>query len=944
MNMTKINPYIIGRPIHEKDKFYGQGEIFSFIRDQLGQCSKIILLQGQRRIGKTSVLKQIPRFLEDLDDFVFIKVSLEDKNAKNIRDLFCDLATEISDYIQNYLDTEFNDILYPKDNDNLDIVEWFEQTFITEVHTTFDNKNIVLMLDEYDHLYNIVTDTENNNFYQKFHSIVNRDEKLFIIPVIGKDIEGLSIYLRDSLRATPKQRIGLLDRENAKRLIIEPAKDILEYEAEAIKAILELSANHPYFTQVLCYSLFSNARAENDWVVTSENVEDVTEQAISLSEAGLVSLYESLSIHEQVAFSTIAHSQNTNASTKELEILEDKGVSVTVSLKNALENLEKWGFIETINDLLQAYQLKIEFVRRWLVQNSLIEVISKLENSEPEANKLYQEANNIEESDINGKIDIYGKVLNCNPNHFSTKLELAELYFKNDQFDLAIKLYENFYKFRPGKVQNSLCEARLQYARVLEGKADLKSLEDAAQQLRKIFELQPKNEQVKDKLEKVEHDIHLLKDNPFNRGRPVEPLDFILRQEYIDKAFDQIKQNSNCLFYGSPGMGKSSLLKYLVDRRSWTTRNENIDDYYILRVDCELIEEFSVTNFWKKVLTELSSQLIDDANLRLKIDDIIHTKQIITQSEIEPIFASLNKSLVLLIDNYDFVFCPKNDYTLHEVSRLLRQLRSINDHRHLKCSTIMTCSQPVKQLVKDLRTEENLPYDHLMTVPLKPFHNSEMAKLWERMPNRWKDKRELQRKVENITGGHPALFQIICYNLYYIGKEKVDNETREREYEELEHQFYDEANLMLERIWKSLSEQEQGILLLVILYDLGGRIQNTRYYDLSGINKCFREQDSILKNLKLRKILKIIRKGIKEEDIYDLTASALKKWAIDEIILKHDDDAVKQREKVFLFVRQQDIDMMSNLFDQLWKMKGELMDLAKFGIKEILPLVKEFLL
>jgi len=939
------NPYITGRPIHEKDEFYGQEKIFNFIRDQLEQRSKIILLQGQRRIGKTSVLKLVPKFLEDLNNFVFINPLLENKNAENTRKLFCYLATEITNYIKNDLKREFNDISSPENDDKQDIVHWFEKIFLAEVYSTFENKNIVLMLDEYDNLYNAEINKQNDNFYQKIYQILNRNEKLFIIPVVGKGIEGLSGYLQDIFRGAATQRIGLLDEVSARNLIIKPAKNILEYEPKAIEAIVELSANHPYFTQVLCDAVFSNARAENNPVVTSENVENIVEQAIISSDAGLVSLYKSLSIHEQVVFSTIAHSQNVDTSSrKQLDILEDKGVCVTYSLENALENLNEWEFIETKNtDLLQAvYQLKIEFVRRWLVQNSLIEVIGKLENSEPEANKLYQEANNIEESNINSRIDIYNEVLNRNPNHFSAKLELAELYFKNKQFDDSIKLYENIYKFIPIKVQDSLCKARWEYACILEVKADLESLEDAAQQLRKIYELQKKSEEVKGKLEEVEHKIHSLKNNPFYRGISVKPLDFIGRQQDIDRAFDQIKQNSNCFFYGSPGMGKSSLLDYLEYRKSWTTRNERIDDYYLLRVDCKLIEEFSVAKFWKKAITELSSQLTDGTNLKSKTLDIILKNQIITQSEIEAIFINLDKCLVLLIDDYDVVFHPKNNYTLQEVSKLLRQFRIINDHKLLKCSTIMTSSQPVKQLVKELRLEDNLLYDHLMTVPLKPFDNYEMRELWKKMRGKLKDSKEVQRAVESITGGHPKLSQIVCYNLYYISTstKKVDNETLK---EQLEDEFYEQANLILESIWNSFSDEEKGILLLVILSDLEGRIKNTIYFDLKGVNKYFREQDWILKSLKLRKIIKKNHKGRNEDDTYDLTASALKKWAINEIIVKRDNYAVKQREKVFLFVRQQDINMMSDIFEQLWKMKSELMNLAKFGIEEIFPLIKQLL-
>ncbi|MDE5107792.1 MAG: ATP-binding protein, partial [Trichodesmium sp. St17_bin3_1_1] len=244
------NPYIIGTPIRQKDKFYGRREIFDFIETQLRQNVKIILLQGQRRIGKTSVLDQISNFV-DLKDFVFIKLSLEDKNSTNLEDLFEELAIEIKDYITDNLEIEENSISCHNSSEFPDKLHWFEQGFLPEVYETLEEKNVVLMLDEFDRLDKINQHTE-NRFYKYFKQIVTRDKKLFILPVIGKPIEDLSENFQNSFRQATSEKIGLLDDSDTKELIINPTKK-LKYKDTAIETILKLSANHPYFTQVLCF-------------------------------------------------------------------------------------------------------------------------------------------------------------------------------------------------------------------------------------------------------------------------------------------------------------------------------------------------------------------------------------------------------------------------------------------------------------------------------------------------------------------------------------------------------------------------------------------------------------------------------------------------------------------------------------------------------------------
>jgi hypothetical protein len=114
-------------------------------------------------------------------------------------------------------------------------------------------------------------------------------------------------------------------------------------------------------------------------------------------------------------------------------------------------------------------------------------------------------------------------------------------------------------------------------------------------------------------------------------------------------------------------------------------------------------------------------------------------------------------------------------------------------------------------------------------------------------------------------------------------------------------------------------------------------VKRDRKYDLSGIRKSFREQDQVLDSLKNRNIITKTGTDINQEDIYDLTSSALKKWAINEIIIKDVNDDVIQWEKVFLFVNKKDVDMIDQLLKELWNNKDVVKE-SVIDIKEILSL------
>ena len=52
MMAIRKNPYIIGRPVNEPDRFFNREDLLEFIAVNLNQGVRAIILHGQRRIGK----------------------------------------------------------------------------------------------------------------------------------------------------------------------------------------------------------------------------------------------------------------------------------------------------------------------------------------------------------------------------------------------------------------------------------------------------------------------------------------------------------------------------------------------------------------------------------------------------------------------------------------------------------------------------------------------------------------------------------------------------------------------------------------------------------------------------------------------------------------------------------------------------------------------------
>jgi branched-chain amino acid transport system substrate-binding protein len=367
-SLGRRNPYIIGRPINEPELLVGRESIFRFVEDNLRRGEKAILLDGQRRIGKSSVLRNIPKFVAS-DEFVFVPFDLQDYSQEQLSSILVAIAKEIIEH----LELEAAKIRLPSIAELETEPYIFSSQFLPQVYEALGEKNIVLLFDEFDILGIDYLVPVFEDFLPYLKSVIELDNKLFTVLFLGRqspDMPNLLSLFKDA----PYQEIGLLDEVSVKRLITKPSKGILEYEPDAIKAILELSSGHPYFTQAICFAIFGRARDLDNWTVTRADVESIVDKAIESAEAGLAWFWDGLSLPEKVVFSAAAEAQKIASEKADkfpenlLKLLKSYGVYRTESLVQAAEQLVERDFLDN-----KTRKVKIELVRCWLVKRHPLE-------------------------------------------------------------------------------------------------------------------------------------------------------------------------------------------------------------------------------------------------------------------------------------------------------------------------------------------------------------------------------------------------------------------------------------------------------------------------------------------------------------------------------------------------------------------------------------------
>ncbi|NJM74159.1 MAG: ATP-binding protein [Scytonema sp. RU_4_4] len=177
--IARRNPYIIGRPIDEQELLFGRENIFQFIEDNLKLGVKVVFLYGQRRIGLSSVIRNIPKSVAP-EEFVFVTFDIQEHSQKTFSSLLHSLSIDII----AYLNLDKYNITLPLASELEAEPEIFYCQFLLQVYERLGGKKIVFLLKEVESLEYKDTHSDIKKICCYLQSIIQQQEKLFIISLL----------------------------------------------------------------------------------------------------------------------------------------------------------------------------------------------------------------------------------------------------------------------------------------------------------------------------------------------------------------------------------------------------------------------------------------------------------------------------------------------------------------------------------------------------------------------------------------------------------------------------------------------------------------------------------------------------------------------------------------------------------------------------------------
>lgn len=485
------NPYIAGPPVSGPN-FYGRENIFRFVQDTFSSPRQnVAVLYGQRRIGKTSVLHELPSRLSS--EFHPIFFDLQNKAQQKLNEVLYDLAREIAGSLN--LD-------FPSRDDFLGDDDYFHERFLPRAYQNLETKRLLLMFDEFDVLdmpeKELARDVAVRAFFPYLQRRLMHDGQVAFVFATGRRLDELDRLLKSIFKVAKAAHVSFLEETEARQLIVKSASEIFEYDEEAVGRITSITACHPYLTQLVCSKLFDYTEAARKTRVTADDVEAVIDGAIAAGEAGLAWLWDSLSPAERPVLSIVAHAAKGGHAATRDEIdrtLKDLRVQFSgLELTRAPDNLTKRELLRRTTD---GYEFVVEFLQRWILsEHSLEQVWLDLESASPRAIQLYELAVKAHESDkLEEAIRLYERTLGANPNHVPARLGWAHALLERGRIEEAIIEYEEAYRLNELMARDGLIAARQKWAEALE---KMGRVDEADQEYKTILGIAPHDHRLRE--------------------------------------------------------------------------------------------------------------------------------------------------------------------------------------------------------------------------------------------------------------------------------------------------------------------------------------------------------------------------------------------------------------------------------------------------------------
>lgn len=380
--VNPYTPFAEGGPVDEPEMFVGRNELLGRLERSLlaGSASKSIVMFGQKRAGKSSLIEHLKRRLARSERVVSVSFSLQEIEPELSVPafLYCILhrATEALEELR--VDgRDVPDFLPPsiEEMESHPTLRFHKAMtpLVRDMRRRHVPLEFVFLVDEFTDIFKeIGRERIPPQFMKAWKAII--EKKYFASVLVGQDImPAFKERFPNEFGVTEDIRVTYLDDAAAAELIIKPIGED-RFAGRAVRTILDLTAGSPYYTMMFCARLVDYMNTTRAVKVTEADIRAVEEQMLrgerrlekdkfdNLLSAG--DGEEDSGIDPDDTYRVCA--EIACGSGKELWCPRHalRGLAEEARLDHLLQDLETREVVERKGD---AYRLRVELFKDWLL-------------------------------------------------------------------------------------------------------------------------------------------------------------------------------------------------------------------------------------------------------------------------------------------------------------------------------------------------------------------------------------------------------------------------------------------------------------------------------------------------------------------------------------------------------------------------------------------------
>ena len=383
-------PIAEGGPVKDKSMFYGRDEyIGNIVNSLITSNAKSIIIYGQKRSGKSSVLYHLKNRLQTKENAFCIDFSMgeiiEDLTV-NSTTFYYKILEKIEEKLEN-IELEGNEVpefIKP----NIEELNNYPTAKFNEALKKFDksrklmkdwkDKKLVILIDEFTYVYSSIEKGEmSSNFMKTWKAFIEKNH--FSAVLIGQDVAPkFKQKYPNEFGVTEDKRLTYLSEEDAEKLIEEPIWDkernSSRYIGRAIEKVIDYTACSPYYLQMFCARVVDYMNRKKAISVTESDIEEVANSFIEGAECLSQDKFDNLFTAGDADIETFDFNDVESVL---IQIAKKTNIGSCSRDDINIKNKEKKIVDDILNDLVSReviqqkenfYQIKVGLFKKWLLK------------------------------------------------------------------------------------------------------------------------------------------------------------------------------------------------------------------------------------------------------------------------------------------------------------------------------------------------------------------------------------------------------------------------------------------------------------------------------------------------------------------------------------------------------------------------------------------------